>query len=312
MGIGGPSVADMRELVFRGSKQNKNYFEGWYFRFVDIENDLIIILIPGLSFFKERMAFLQYIVHHRSEVFNGFLKYEVEDFEIAEPFCLTLPHGLISKDRVELKLDFMNLELSMGDFIPLKTSLMKPSIMGFFEYLRMPCYHDVISMNHEVTGSVRLKGEDINFRGRGYIEGDRGMSFPEYYIWAQCNHFTNPTSSLFLSVADINTPLFQFLGHIAVFHHEGREYRFASYLGSRAEVSVSGDKTLAHVSFQNRRHRLSLDLNLKPGNSLIAPMKDNMNFKIKEQVKSEIELDFDGYKDSSSFCASELVNWRTT
>lgn len=302
----------MRELIFRGSKNRKNYFEGWYFKFVDEVNDLIIILIPGISTFSDKMAFLQYIVHYKSEVFNGFLKYNIEDMLITEPFRLTLPQGFISKDRVELQLDFMSAKLSMGNFSPLKTSLLKPSIMGFFEYLRMPCYHDVISMHHEVTGNVRIKGEDIAFKGRGYIEGDRGRSFPEYYIWAQCNHFTNPTSSIFLSVADITTPLFQFLGHIAVFQHEGREYRFASYHGSRAEVSVSEDKTSARVSFKNRRHSLSLDLNLRSGNTLIAPMQDKMDFKIKEQVKSDIQLDFDGYQDYSSYCACELVNWKTT
>lgn len=47
----------MRELIFRGSKNRKNYFEGWYFKFVDEVNDLIIILIPGISTFSDKMAF---------------------------------------------------------------------------------------------------------------------------------------------------------------------------------------------------------------------------------------------------------------
>lgn len=300
----------MRELVFRGSKKNKNYFEGWYFKFVDAARDLVIILIPGISLFKEKMAFLQCIIHYGSEVRQAFIPYDVEAFEIGSPFYLKFGRNFISKERVSIKLDVIEAELELGAFSPLKTSLLRPSIMGFFEYLKMPCYHDVISMNHEVKGRVKIRGKEIDFNGRGYIEGDRGRSFPEYYIWAQCNHFQNPSSSLFLSVADISTPLFRFLGHIAVFHHEGREYRFGSYLGSRAEVNVSEDRQHAEVTFRNRRHRLHLNIDLNQGNVLIAPMQDKMDFKIKEQVKSEIGLDFDGYKDESAFCASELVNWK--
>lgn len=300
----------MRKLAFRGNKDRKNYFEGWYFKFVDEQNDLVIILIPGISNFNEKMAFLQYIVHYKSDVFNGFLKYDSDKFEIGSPFFLRFEHGRLSEDRLSLRLDFMDAELSLGGFTPLRTSLLNPSIMGFFEYLKMPCFHDVISMHHPVTGRVTIKGQNLVFSGKGYIEGDRGRRFPKFYIWAQCNNFKHSVSSLFMSVADISTCLFKFLGHIAVFHHEGKEYRFASYLGSRAEVYVSDDKEHARVSFKNKKHHLRLEIDLKQGNALIAPMNQSMDFKIKEQVKSEIRIDFDGFTDESSFCASELVNWK--
>lgn len=301
----------MRDLVFRGSKNKTDYFEGWYFKFVDAANDLVVILIPGISNFNEKMAFVQYIVHYKSDVWNGFLRYEMEAFEIENrPFRLKFEHGLISEDRVELHLDFIDIQLSLGAFTPLKTSWTSPSIMGFFEYLKMPCYHDVISLDHKVKGEVTIRGEEIAFDGKGYIEGDRGQNFPEFYIWAQCNHFEKSDSSLFLSVADISTKLFRFLGHIAIFYHEGKEYRFASYLGSKVEVEVSPNKEHAKVHFRNKKHHLWVEIDLKHGNPLIAPMNDRMEFKIKEQVKSDIQIDFDGYKDQSSFCASELVNWK--
>ncbi|MDO4754519.1 MAG: tocopherol cyclase family protein [Bacillota bacterium] len=301
----------MRNLVFRGDKNRRNYFEGWYFKFVDEGNDLVIILIPGISHFQEKIAFVQYIVHYGEDVFHGFLKYDMDAFEIGEPFYLKFEHGFISKDRVTLKLDFMEAELTPGEFLPLKTGFLSPSIMGFFEYLKMPCYHDVISMNHRVDGTVKIKGRTILFRGNGYIEGDRGKNFPEFYIWAQCNNFKTPGSSLFMSVANISTSLFRFLGHIAVFHHEGKEYRFASYLGSKVDVFVSEDKEHARVTFKNKKHRLSMEIDLKHGNPLIAPMDSRMDFKIKEQVRSAIRIHFDGFMDESSFCASELVNWKS-
>lgn len=300
----------MRELKFRGNKKKTNYFEGWYFKFVDDKKDLIIIMIPGISNFNKKMAFVQYIVHYKGNVLHGFLKYDFASFEIANPFCLKFEHGFISKEKVELKLDDIDIKLQLKEFTPLKTSLFNPSIMGFFEYFNMPCFHDVISMNHEVVGEVKIQSEMISFAGKGYIEADRGKSFPKYYIWAQCNHFKKSNASLFLSVADISTKFFKFLGHIAVFYYEGKEYRFASYLGSKVTVEVSKDKQNASVCFSNRNHILRCHIELKEGNTLIAPMHDKMDFKIKEQVKSYIQIEFDDYQDESSFCASELVNWK--
>lgn len=299
----------MRELKFRGDKKRKNYFEGWYFKFVDEAQDLVVILIPGISSFQEKMGFLQYIVHYRADVLQGFLQYEIDAFEIGDPFLLKFEHGRISRERVELVLDSVRIELDLGEFTPLQTSFWNPSIMGIFEYFKMPCYHDVISMQHPVRGKVTIRGEELSFVGNGYLEGDRGSSFPEFYLWAQCNNFKHSDSSLFLSVADISAGVFQFLGHIAVFQHEGKQHRFASYLGSRAKVEVSEDKQHATIRFQNRTHRLQVTIDLKEGNSLIAPMNRKMDFKIKEQVKSAIRINFDGFVDESAFCASELVNW---
>lgn len=300
----------MRELIFRGYKKTRNYFEGWYFKFVDESHDLILILIPGIAKFREDMAFVQYILHYKGMVKSGCLRYALDAFEIGTPFHLKFEHGFISKDTVEIRIDDIDIKLQLKAFTPLKTSLFNPSIMGFFEYLPMPCFHDVISMNHEVVGEVKIQSEMISFAGKGYIEADRGKSFPKYYLWAQCNHFKKSNASLFLSVADISTKFFKFLGHIAVFYYEGKEYRFASYLGSKVTVEVSKDKQNASVCFSNRNHILRCHIELKEGNTLIAPMYDKMDFKIKEQVKSYIQIEFDDYQDESSFCASELVNWK--
>lgn len=107
----------------------------------------------------------------------------------------------------------------------------------------------------------------------------------------------------------ISTSLFQFLGHIAIYYHKETEYRFASYLGSKINVSVSPDKSCAEITFKNKHHSLTVKIKLKKGNFLIAPMNLAMDFKIKEQVKSNIFLTFDDYLDESTFCAAELVNW---
>ena len=78
-------------------------------------------------------------------------------------------------------LDLMG-ELSYKNLTPLRSD-----IMGPFRFFPMECRHSVVSMNHEVSGNLFLNGESLEFRGRGYIEGDSGKSFPENYTWIQCN-----------------------------------------------------------------------------------------------------------------------------
>lgn len=300
----------MRDITFRGNFDKKNYFEGWYFKAVDEVENIIVILIPGISLFKKKFAFLQYIIYHKGESFQGFLEYPLEKFLIKKPFSLHFPDGFISKHRIALSLKQFKIDLQLSDFTPLQTSILNPSIMGFFEYLKMPCYHDIVSLSHKVTGSVQLNHITIPFQGKGYIEGDRGKSFPDYYLWAQCNHFENTNASFFFSVADIRLPFFRFLGHIAVFSIQGKQYRFATYLGSKIFVKVSTDKTEAMVILKSRKHQLSFKLKLNQGNDLIAPMNHSMDFKMKEQVKSDLLLKFDDKLFKSHFCAGELVNWR--
>lgn len=118
-------------------------------------------------------------------------------------------------------------ELFFGRVWPLKYPIMGPfSLVPFME-----CRHGVWSMLHAVSGKLRVDGQEYVFRNaRGYWEGDSGHSFPRNYAWTQC-FFTG--GSLMLSVADIPIGGLRFTGVIGVVLWQGREYRFATYLGAR-------------------------------------------------------------------------------
>ena len=50
----------------------------------------------------------------------------------------------------------------------------------------MECYHGIISMNHDILGSLKYNDEDISFnKGKGYMEKDWGHSFPKLYLDAE-------------------------------------------------------------------------------------------------------------------------------
>lgn len=106
--------------------------------------------------------------------------------------------------------------------------------MGPFRYVPfLQCRHSVFSMRHSVHGQFCVNGTTYIFQNAtGYIEGDRGYSFPRKYAWTQCSF---PGGALMLSIADIPFCGFHFTGIISIVHLQGKEYRLATYLGAKAD-----------------------------------------------------------------------------
>jgi len=102
-------------------------------------------------------------------------------------------------------------------------------------------------MTHKINGQLMVNNRKYVFHnGAGYIEGDRGYSFPERYIWTQCC-FEN--GSLMLSVADIPMFGFHFTGIIGVVLLDGKEYRIATYLGAHIKRIVENTVIVRQGNF---------------------------------------------------------------
>lgn len=156
--------------------------------------------------------------------------------------------------------------LTYGEGLPLKSP-----IMGPFAPFSMECNHWVESMSHSLSGGLWVEGDYWDFTGgRGYIEGDKGRSFPQKYMWLQCNDFGNG-AALMVAIARVPVWRWSFLGCICALCHQGREYRFATYRGVRI-------KQLSQQCIQLTQGALRLQLLLKPGqhHPLQAPVLGQM------------------------------------
>ena len=108
----------------------------------------------------------------------------------------------------------------------------------------------------------------------GYIEGDRGYSFPSEYVWTQCCF---PEGSVMLSVANIPFCGMHFTGVISAIHFRGKEYRLATYLGARSVHIHDGKVIIKQCNKQLTVQRLE-----KKGHPLAAPVGGNMSRTIHE------------------------------
>lgn len=149
----------------------------------------------------------------------------------------------------------------------------------------MQCRHSVFSLSHRVEGELRVNGRPYRFiRGTGYIEGDRGVSFPSRYLWTQGNWRDN---CVMLSVADIPLAGLRFTGCIGAVLYEGVEYRLATYLGVRVE-HIDGNHVLVRQGGCTLQVRL-LDASPSP---LRAPQTGRMSRTIHESAACRVRYTF--------------------
>lgn len=246
-------------------------FGGWYYR-IHSDTDTLAIIPAYHKNGHDRFCSIQMITRDHS--WNITFPYE-ELRQRGRHMQIGPNH--FAENGIHLELETVNFSavgnLKFGPLTPIAYD-----IMGPFRYVPfMECRHIIRSMTHTVTGSLKLNQTVYHFENAlGYLEGDRGRSFPKHYAWTQCFF---PEGSLVLSVAEIPIGSFCFTGTIAVVMWQGKEYRFATYLGARVLHIQSGE-----VTIKQGKWTLSAKLLEQSANPLLAPVNGNMVRTIHEHV----------------------------
>lgn len=276
----------------------KNRFEGWYFK--QQADGGAVAFIPA---------------HHADESdASASLQIVTEKDTICVPYAanalfadrrgprVVLGQSVFSSGGLHLDVHAGGADVS-GDLVFRDPIRLRYDIMGPFSYVPfLECRHSVFSMRHDVAGRLTVNGRNMDFSGgAGYIEGDRGRSFPKRYLWTQCLF---GDGSLMLSAADIPFPGGVFTGIIGVVHFLGKEHRLATYLGARplrlggrAAVVRQGGYTLEAALLSER------------GALLRAPVRGGMTRLVRESLvcsaayrfSREGETLFDFISDCASF-----------
>ena len=257
-----------------------SYFYGWYYRCQSDTQTLAII--PS--------------VHKTKDGDHCAIQLIMD----AEAFHVPFPYRDFRKDRSQIEIGSNRFEdagihldihtpelhaigdLRFGPFSPLRYD-----IMGPFRYVPfIQCRHSVFSMKHTVHGEISINGMPYIFRdATGYMEGDRGHSFPKEYLWTQCSF---PEGSLMLSVADIPFGPFRFTGIIGIVHLHGKEYRIATYLGAKPVRITPGKIIVRQGNFT-----LTIEPEAFSGHPLQAPVGGAMHRTIYEHPSCKVYYRFE-------------------
>jgi hypothetical protein len=260
-------------------------FAGWYFKHQTPAETLALIPAIHADAAGHRQASLQVIT--RTATYCAQFPGEAFHADQSGP-RISIGNNVFSPDGVHVDVHADGLDvvgdIAYGRFSPLHYDIMGPfSLVPFME-----CRHGVVSLTHPVRGAVAINGRVIDLSdATGYIEADRGRSFPTRYLWTQHNWHADAPCSLMLSVADIPFLGARFTGVIGVVLWQGREYRLATYLGARAATIGQGAVTVRQggsvlTARLLERHSLSLR----------APVHGGMTRLIRENPACRVQYEF--------------------
>ena len=287
--------------IFQGTLKKKNYFEGWYFKHVSSEGENAFAVIPGISLSADSHSFIQYIDGNSGK--TTYFRYPVEEFRFNKrKFEISVGKSSFSDRRVELDLNNKDFNITGNieytDLIRLPRKIMMPGIMGWYSYVPwMECNHGVVSANHSTSGSINVNGVHVDMTGgKGYIEKDWGTSFPESWLWLQCNNFGADNASVMISIAKIPWRGSYFLGFISLVVISGRIEIFATWNGATIESLRRIDTDNTEIIISRGALTLQAKVTKKGAGTLKAPSLGMMDNIIKESLNSEtiVEIRNDG------------------
>jgi len=282
--------------VFQGNLKKSHYFEGWYFKHVTREQDHAFSLIPGVSLAEnDSHAFIQIMDGYTGN--TDYIRYPLSDFTWdKKKLWLKIGSSVFTDHGIILDIDSDNIKMSgqinYTGMIKYPGSFFSPGIMGWYTFVPfMECYHGIVSVNHDLNGKATINGAGIDFtEGKGYIEKDWGISFPQAWVWIQSNNFGEHDTSFSFSIAKIPWLGSFFIGFISFLYFDKKFYLFSTYNKSTvSEMDIKDDST--GIVIKNKNYILSISVIKKSFGELRAPVSGEMTRRIKESVDSEIHLE---------------------
>ncbi len=297
-------IKQLHPELFQGNLKKVDYFEGWYFKHTDSENHLVFCLIPGVSLNPgDSHAFIQLLDGTNGKTY--YFRFPLESF-VYDPssFSISIGENQFSAKRILVDITeesfHFRCDLTYRDQIRYPSTLFSPGIMGWYSFVPfMECNHGVVSVDHKVSGECRIGDRSYTLEdAQGYIEKDWGTSFPERWIWMQCNTFDMPGTSFMLSYATIPWLGKAFNGLICFLYVQGRIHTFATY--SHATIRVlSQESNAISICCSDKEFDLTITATADIAGSLTAPVKGAMTREIFESLTAVITLELhDKQRDS--------------
>jgi len=278
----------MKTFKYRNLRK-KNYFEGWYQRITDENNNLNYAFVFAIiKDEKDPHAFIQ--------VFDGikksskYYRYKIEDFHFSND-TLFIKKNYLSLNSMAVKTKDLEISILFSNSIPLKTWFGTNSSMSFLSKLPLECFQEVITIDGTFSGNLIINNSLTNIGGKTYLEKTYGSKFPLKWIWIQGNHFDKEVSLSF-SVALVPVLKRNVKGFITILIYKGKEYRFTSYNFSKIKV-ISNDYPWIEILITKGKYELKMRVKVVDSLKLIAPSKTgSMNLKISESINSLASLEF--------------------
>jgi hypothetical protein len=265
--------------------QKKTYFEGWYFKHQNLNSTVCII--PAIH--KSRNGTASASIQVISDTVSEMIPFSEQEVKIyREPLSIIIGNCFFSKTGIDINIERKDF-YAVGKILYQNSIPLKYDVMGPFRLIPfLQCNHGVISMRHQLNGFLHLNEKKYDFNGGiGYIEKDWGSSFPDSYVWTQCNDFDEENCSVMVSVADIPLGIRKFTGFICCIYYKEKEYRLATYCGGKV---IQKDRSQIHI--QQGTSTLLVELISETPKPLFAPVNGILSRTVQESIACTVRYRF--------------------
>ena len=217
-------------------RQNKKQqFEEWYFKILDIAQKKIII---GKVNVKENHGKNSGVCHLIYNVDGEEKQDSIQIHNVnIDKDGLTWESNIISKSKVQMDMDgAFKGELIIENVMDTKQSFIKPSVMGYYQYLpRLEFYEEVVTLQGKIKGMVSINGIDTDFSGGSYyLQRQWGNKYPNVWLWAQCNGFKKKKNlALTIGVARLKLWFNYYTAFAIPICYDNRVEVFSNYNGGQ-------------------------------------------------------------------------------
>lgn len=283
----------MHPEAFHGAGERRPFFEGWYVKLV-APAGRTVVLIPGVfTGGDDPHSFVMVADTERPD--SHRLRFPTSAFRgVEDGFDVHVGPNRFHAGGVEVDLPHhvwpVRGRVGFGDLHPWPVTARAPGCMGWYGWMPfLECYHGVVSMAHDLTGSLEVAGEGISFDGGlGYIETDWGRNFPDTWVWV---HAVVGDASVMVSIARVPFLGGSFPGFLAavLLPDTGELVRFATWTGARI-AELSTDDATAWVVLEDDDWRLEVEASVGHPVELAGPSSRGMDRTVLEGIASPVAV----------------------
>lgn len=288
-----------RPEVYHGLNKQGPFFEGWYFKLVNKEQNRSYAIIPAVYLSKnpeESFSFIQMLDGQNHQVI--YQNFSLDQFwSDKNLFLIKIGDNQFAINSITLDINSGGKKIKgtiyFEDINPWPIKLFSPGAMGWYAFMPfMQCYHGALSFDHQLKGDLFINDKRITFDGgAGYIEKDWGRAFPSAYVWTQCNHFEKPGISIMVSIAKIPWLKSWFRGFLAGLLYKNELYPFTTYTGAKLDFLHIHEKKV-NLAIFDKKYRLEIEVEKNRGGLLYGPDGNKFVQNIYETLNSTLNLRF--------------------
>ncbi len=263
--------------------KKKNYFEGWYQRITDENNNVNYAFIFAIT--KDESdphAFIQVFDGVKNE--NKYYRFELSDFYYSKD-TVFIKENYLSLNSMYLKTDNIEISVLFNNTKKLKKHFGNNSAMSYLVKFPFECFQEVVTIDGYFKGEITKNNELKHIEGKSYLEKTYGKKFPSKWIWIQGNHF-NKDISLAFSHGLIPFFKWKVKGFTTVLVHNGKEYRFATYNFAKMKI-INRSFSQAEIMIKKGKYKLLINAKLVKPVKLVGPNENGvMDLGVDESINS--------------------------